>query len=66
MPFTDTGKTRQVPGLVGKTMSFILDKFKVPLTQARDNVKKAVGLGQRQQTLAHRPNLANNIDKKFY
>ena len=46
IPFTDTGKTRKVPGLAGKNMSLILDKFKVPLRYPRDNVKGAVGLGQ--------------------
>lgn len=45
IPFTDRGKIRKVPGLAGKNMSLILDKFKVPLRYPRDNVKGAVGLG---------------------
>lgn len=44
-------------------MSFIFDKFKVPLTYARDDVKGAIVLGQGQQTMDHRPNLA--YVKKF-
>ena len=61
---THTGKTRKVPSLVGKNMSFTLDKFKVPLRYTRDDVKGVVGLGQGQQTMAHRSNLAH-ISTKF-
>lgn len=48
IPFTDTGKTRKVPG---KKMSLILDKFKVTLRYPRDNIGgvgggKAVDSGQ--------------------
>lgn len=48
IPFTDTGKTRKVPGSAGKKMSLILDKFKVTLRYPRDNIR---GLGVGRQLI---------------
>lgn len=40
-------------------MNFTLNKSKVPLRYTRNDVKGLVDLGQGQQTMAHRSNLAH-------
>lgn len=46
IPFTDSRKTRKVPGSTGKKTNLILDKFKVTLRYPRDNIWGVGGVRQ--------------------